>query len=72
MQDCSEKLEGLREEEISLPFSSDKVGDPTRINQFANNVEESNQNTRSDTSDILIHHEYKVTDVIPGIIQAIK
>ena len=91
MQDCLEKLEELTEE-ITLPFTSERVGSDLFVWPELTNLpatwkfKEANQSKQSDTSDILIHQEYKVTDVrngkmavgkirsnlLPGINAAIK
>ena len=73
MQDCLEKLEELKEEEITFPFASERVGSDLFIQPALTNLSatrkftEVNQSKQSDTSDILIHHqEYKVTDARNG------
>ena len=57
MQDCLEKFEGLQKEEISLPFSSEKVGADSTNLPATQKFKDTNQTTQSDTSDILIHRE---------------
>ena len=87
-----EKLEELKEEGITLPFVSGRVGSDLFVRPALTNLpatrkfKEANQSKQSDTSDILIHQEYKVTDIrngkmavgrirsnlLPGIITTIK
>ena len=92
MQDCIDELENLREEETSLPFESEKVGGDLLIRSALTNLpatkkfRESNEKAGSSSTEVLIYHEYKVTDVkngkatvlkikdnlLPGIIASIK
>ena len=85
-----EKLEDLRKEEAALPFSSEN-GDllirPALTNLPATKkFREANKKAKSNSTDLLIHCEYKVTDVrggktavskikkylLPGIVEVIK
>ena len=78
MQDCIEELENLREEETSLPFESEKVGGDLLIRPALTNLpatkkfKESNEKAGSNSTGVLIHHEYKLTDVKNGKATVLK
>ena len=78
MQDCIDELENLREEETSLPFESEKVGGDLLIRPVLTNLpatkkfKESNEKAGSSSTGVLIHHEYKVTDVKNGKATVLK
>ena len=72
MNDVIEKLQDLQKEEAALPFSSENVnGDllirPALKNSPANKkFREANKKAKSISTELLIHHEYKVTNVRGG------
>ena len=67
-----EKLEDLQKEEAALPFSSEKVNGGLLIRPALTNLpatkklREANKKAKNNSAELLVHHEYKVTDVRGG------
>ena len=92
MNGVIEILEDLQKEEAALPFSSEKLNGDLLIYPALTNLpatkkfRDVNKKAKSNSTELLIHHEYNVTDVrggktavpqinkylLPGIVEAIK